>query len=133
MAGKKQNPLAIFTLLAVIAIAILLIVRAGKPKQSSKLMSDWTCEKCGYQFVAPVQEEPVKCPKDGVEAVRTIYYYCSVHDHRFEAYRIKKGAGGAPLIKIPGGKWENSTGAPKIVCPLGNSDRSTLKPSPAGG
>ncbi|NOX96828.1 MAG: hypothetical protein GXO98_01940 [Nitrospirae bacterium] len=131
MAGKKQNPLGMFILLAVIAIAILLIVRSAKHKLPPQIMADWTCEKDGYKFVAPAAEGPIKCPKDGGDAVLTIYYYCSVHKHRFEAYETKPSKGG-PLIKYPGGKWTKLTGPPKIVCPLGNSDPNTLKPSPPG-
>ena len=137
MANQRQSPLVTFLLVAVIVIAIFLVVRASLPKESPRLMSDWTCEEHGYQFVAPAEPGPIKCPKHGDEAVQTIYYECSVHNHRFEAYRTKPATGKegtmppVMLYKVPGGKWTKSMEPPKIVCPLGNDDPETLKYSPA--
>lgn len=142
MANQKQNPLVLFLLIVVIVIAIFFIVRAALPKRSRPVMADWTCEGHGYQFVAPVEAGPIKCPKHGDEAVRTIYYECSVHGHRFEAYRMKPAVPvterreGAPpemyetLCKVPGGEWTKSMAPPRIICPHGNDDPKTLKYSP---
>lgn len=142
MANQKQNPLAVFGLIAVIVIALFFVVRAALPKKYPRPLADWTCEEDGYKFVAPVEAGPIKCPKGGGEAVRTIYYECSVHGHRFEAYRIKpavpvaKGEKGmlpqmyGMLYKVPGGEWTKSMEPPRIVCPHGNDDPATLKYSP---
>ncbi len=142
MADKKQNSLMAVGLISIIVIALFFVIRTASPKKPSETMADWTCEKHGYQFVAPVQLGPIKCPKHGGEAVRTVYYECSVHNHVFEAYRVKPAnpvrrreeneqqtyEQEEMLYKVPDGEWTKEF--PKIVCPHGNDDRRTLKYSP---
>jgi hypothetical protein len=141
MANQKQN-LVVFGLIAVIAIAVFFVVRAAMPKRYPRAMADWTCVNDGYKFVAPAQPGPIKCPKDGGEAVQTVYYYDSVHQKRFEAYETKPvpTPGGAEkgippgiygmFYKVPGGKWIKSMTPPRVVSPYGKTNPNALKYSP---
>ncbi len=141
MANQKQN-LVVFGLIAVIAIAVFFVVRSAMPKRYPRPMADWTCLKDGYKFVAPAQPGPIKCPKDGGEAVRTVYYYDSVHGKRFEAYEMRPvpapagAAKEAPpgiygmLYKVPGGKWMKSMEPPRVISPYGKTKPEELKYSP---
>ncbi len=140
MSKSGQSPVGIVVLLLVIAVVIAFMIKASRPKSYPRPMVDWTCEECDHRFVAEVHHDPRACPKCGGEAVRTLYYYCSVHDHIFEAYRIKRdpdmnreiiGPGMGMLYKLPGGEW--TKGYPmEITCPEGNSDPETLKYCPPG-
>ena len=144
MAAQKQNPVTVVVLILVIAVALAFVIKAAMPKRYPRPNVDWTCEACGETFIAPAQSESRVCPKCGGEAVRTYYYYCSVHDNIFEAYRSKPnpavsmGEGDMPpdvppeemtLYKMPGGEW-TSEFPEEITCPKGNSDPSTLEYCP---
>ncbi len=140
MRKSGQNPIAIVVLLLVIAVAIAFMVKASRPKLNLRPMGDWTCEECDHTFVAEAQHDLRACPECGGQAVRTLYYYCSVHDHVFEAYRSKLDPGVDPnqilgppemamLYKLPGGEWTKEYPM-EITCPEGNSDRETLKYCP---
>lgn len=144
MRKSGQSPVAIVVLLLVIAVAVAFIIKASIPKRYPRPMVDWTCEEYDHRFVAEPQRDPRVCsfPECGSEAVRTLYYYCSVHDDLFEAYRTKPdpdvdpekmmGPGMSTLYKFPGEEW-TTTGYPiEIICPEGNSDRTTLKYCPPG-
>lgn len=144
MKKSGQNIVAVVVLLFVIAVAIAFVIKVAMPKRSPRPMRpmvDWTCEACSYRFVAQSQAEPTVCPKCSGEAVRTHYYYCSVHAHVFEAYRKKPNPDAEPgivgipelgtLHKVPGGEWtEGFVG--EVTCPQGNSDRATIKSCPPG-
>ena len=139
MNKQKQNPVTVVILVLVIAIAFAFIIKTALPKRYPRPKVDWTCEACSHNFIAESQAKPMQCPKCGAEAVRVYYYYCSVHDHMFEAYRSKpnpdvkdvKPEEMMPmehmmLYKTPDGDW--TTEYPmKITCPDGNSDRATLE------
>ena len=139
MADQKKNPVTVVVLLVVIAISLAFVIKAAIPKRYPRPQVDWTCEACGAQFVAESKAKPSVCPECGGEAVRTYYYYCSVHDHVFEAYRSKPNPDVSPeqmgppermmLYKMPGGEWEAKFPA-KITCPEGNSDPKTLSYCP---
>lgn len=142
MAQQTQSKVTAVILIVVIAIAIGFIIKTAMPKHYPRPQVDWTCESCGYTFVAESQAKSRVCPQCKGEAVRTYYYYCTVHNQIFEAYRSKPNPDvsdaspermGPPdemmLYKMPGGEWE--TGYPmEITCPEGNSDPSTLKYCP---
>lgn len=78
----------------------------------------------------------------GGEALRTYYYYCSVHDHLFKACRTKADLDVDPekalrsgimaiLYKFPAREWTKGYPA-EITCPEGNSDPKTLNHSRPG-
>ena len=139
---RGGNPIATVVLLLVIAIAFAFIIKAAIPKRYPRPIVDWTCEACSHKFTAEAQAEPMACPECDGEAVRTYYYYCSVHDNVFEAYRSKPNPEVTPeeemaapeemmFYKLPGGEW--TKGFPeKITCPKGNSDPETLSYCPPG-
>ena len=140
------NLVVVVFLLLVIIIAIAFIVkRTTTPKAKPRLL-DWTCEECGHRFVAERNNgQPRVCPQPecGGQAVRTYYYYCSVHNHLFEAFRSKPNPevdsdigeverlDMAFLYKVPGGQWVTEYPKP-ITCPQGNSDPKTFKYCPPG-
>ncbi len=138
---KGGSSVVVVVLLVVIAIAAAFIIKAAIPKRYPRPNVDWTCEACDYKFVAEAQAKPMVCPECGGEAVRTYYYYCSVHDHVFEAYRSKPNPDVTPeemgppeemmLYKLSGGKWTTEFPA-KIRCPKGNSDPETISYCPPG-
>ena len=142
MRKSGQNPVTIVVLLLVIAIAVAFIVKVSMPKRYPRPIVDWTCDTCDYRLVAEAQRDPMVCPEDSGEAVRTYYYFCSVHNHLFEAYRSKPDPDMDPekmmmgpemgmFYKLPGGEW--TKGYPmEITCPEGNADRKTLKYCPPG-
>ncbi len=141
MRKSGQNPTAIVVLLLVILVAIAFVIRTSRPKRYPRPMVDWTCEEYNHRFIDEAQRDPRACPECGGEAVRTLYYYCSMHDHLFEAYRTKPDPDVDPekmmgpqmgtLYKFPGEEW--TKGYPMdIACPEGNSDRKTLKYCPPG-
>ncbi len=143
MRKSGQNPTTIVVLLLVIAVAIAFIIRVSGPKGYARPLRDWTCEACGHRFVEEAQRDPRVCPECGGEAVRTLYYYCSVHDHLFEAYRTKPDPDVDPnapppmpgrlnVYKLPGGEWTKGYGPAKITCPEGNSEPRTVKECPPG-
>ncbi len=146
MKKSGQNLVGIVVLLLVIAVAIAFAIKVSRPKQPPYLRSmvDWTCEECGHRFVKEPQQDPRACPECSGEAVSTYYYYCSVHNHLFEAFRTKPDPDVDPnalrvsetgkLRKFPGGEWTKySLGYPiEITCPEGNSDPETLKYCPPG-
>lgn len=141
--GQSIVPIVVLLLIIVIALAFVIkTAMPDRPRYGTAFM-DWTCEKCEYRFVAKYQKEPRVCPKCRGEAVQTSYYYCSVHNHIFEGYRVKPdpdwdpraggrmpGPMGGKLFRGPGGEW--GRGFPKVTCPEGNSDPSTLEPCPLG-
>ncbi len=139
MRKSGQNLVGIVVLLLVIAVAIAFIIKASGPKPTPREMVDWRCEECDHRFVDEFQRGSRVCQECDGEAVRTLYYYCSVHDHVFEAYRTKAdpdversaATWGGMLYKFPGEKW-TKTYPGKITCPEGNSDPETLKYCPPG-
>ncbi len=141
--SSGQNIVSIVVLLLVITVAIAFIIKAAKPKLHPRPTVDWTCEDCGHRFVDEGQQKPRECPECGGEAVLATYYYCTVHNHIFEAYRSKPdpdweleaeagrpmpGPTGGNLFKVPGGEWEARR--PEIICPEGNADSATLERCP---
>ncbi len=141
MRKSGQNTVAVLALILAIAVTLAFIAKASRPKRHPRPVVDWICEEYDHRFVAGHQRDPRVCPECRGEAVRTLYYYCSVHDHLFEAYRSKPdpdvepgqasgiGMGTGLLYKFPGGEWtrEYPMG---ITCPAGNSDSGTIKYSP---
>ena len=133
MRKSGQNLVGIVVLLLVIAVAIAFVIRASRSKPHQRPVVDWTCEECDHRFVAEAQRDTRACLECGGQAVRILYYYCSVHDHLFEAYRTKydPDVSPMPLYKLPGGEWTEERPM-EITCPEGNSDRKTLKYCPPG-
>ena len=143
MKNSGGNPAIVVVLILVIAIAAAFIVKVSTTKRYGRPVVDWTCEECGHRFVDEVQRDPRACPECRGEAVRTLYYYCSLHDHIFAAYRSKldpdldpekmMGPGRGMLYKyeLSGGEWTKDY-PPEIACPLGNSALKTVKYCPPG-
>jgi hypothetical protein len=137
MVRGKQGKAVVVVLLLVIGLALAFVVKGALPKRYPQPKVDWICEACGYAFVAPVQAKPMVCPKCKGEVVQTHYYYDTVNNEMFEAYRTKPNPGVAPseemgmpeemtLYKVPGGKW-TTTYPEKITSPKGVSDWSKLE------
>ena len=143
MRNSGQNPIAVVVLLLVIVVAIAFAVKTLRTEPYVGPTVDWTCEECGHMFVGESLREPRLCPVAGCggQAVRTAYYYCSVHRHLFEAYRHKPdpdvdpmkrmGPEAGMLYKFPGDGWTRGR-LVEITCPEGNSDPETLRKSPPG-
>ena len=145
MRKSGQSIVAVVVLLLVIAIAVAFVIKAAIPERHPRRVADWTCEACDHRFVDKAQSEPRVCPECGGEAVLTYYYYCSVHDHLFEAYRSKPDSDADPMRmppgmgvfhKLPGGEWTREEylgeSVGRITCPEGNSDYKTLRYCPPG-